>query len=211
MPNKLEEFTHLSLLSPTQPNVYIIEGHLLRPRVFDNTSGAERFMTDLIESHGRFLSGRHFFHFQSIIHVSDFAQFMDPIARTEEYYGVFFFSNIPNGTEVYFKPRVNQRFQGPFPWFRGNITLPIEKLMEVGEEMVSYPRIGKGIKEFLQEFQNEFHSSKSTGETRSGSSRYFDARLRTEYIRGQEYRYTTKFNPDHLAMVREDPSTPYGR
>ena len=184
MPKKLEEFTHLSLLSPTKPNIYIIEGHLLRPRVFDNTPSVEKFMTELIEGHGRFLSSRHFLHFQSIIHVSDFAQFMDPISRSEEYYGVFFLSNIPNGTEVYFKSRIEQRFQGPFPWFRGNITLPIEKLMEVGEEMVSYPKIGKGIKEFLEEFQHKFHSSKSTGETRSGSSRYFDARLRTEYNRG---------------------------
>lgn len=210
MPKKLEEFTHLSLFSPTQPNVYIIEGHMLRVSISEKNISLENFMAELISSHGRFLSGNRFFHFQSIIHVSDFAQFMDPFSKAEEYYGVFFLSNIPNGTEVYFKPRIDQRFQGPFPWFRGNITLPIEKLMEVGEEMVSYPRIGKGIKGFLKEFQHEFHSSKSTGETRSGSSRYFDARLRTEYIRGQEYRYTSKFNPDHFAMVREDPSTPYG-
>ena len=210
MPKKLEEFTHLSLLSPTQPNIYIIEGHMLKPNDLHITPNIENFMAELIISHGRFLSGRRFFHFQSIIHVSDFAQFMDPFSKTDEYYGVFFFSNIPNGTEVYFKPRVEQSFQGPFPWFRGNITMPIEKLMEVGEEMVSYPKIGKGIKEFLEKFQYEFHSAKSTGETRSGSSRYFDARLRMEYIRGQEYRYTSKFNPGHFAMVREDPSTPYG-
>ena len=206
----LEHFTHLSVLSPTRPNVYILEARLIRERVLDATSSQLNHLVDLFENHGRYCYGPKHLHLQTFIHVSDFESVMTPIEQPPEYFGVIFLSNISNGTEIYFKPRPEARFRGPYPWFRGNITLPIEKLMEVGEEMISYPSINNQIKDFLKEFDCLFFGLRNSGEVRSGASRYFDARYRTQFERPPEYRYS-KSGSDNLAMVFQDTSSPYGR
>ena len=210
MSDILEQFTHLSVLSPTRPNVYILEGRLIRDRILDNTSSSLKEITDMFEKHGRYTYGQKHLHLQTFIHVSDFQRVLRPIEDRPEYYGVIFLSNISNGTEIYFKPSPQARFSGPFPWFRGNITLPIEKLMEVGEEIISYPKINHRIKDFLNSFDGLFYGLRNTGEVRSGASKYFDARYRAHYERPPEYR-RSKSGSDDLAVVLQDTSHPYGR
>lgn len=207
---QLEPFTHLSAMSPTKPNVYFFEARLIRDRILDNTSSCLDKLTEMFEQHGRYSYAMKYLHLQSIIHVSDFPEVTRPIEQPEEYYGVIFLSNMSNGTEIYFKPSPKARLSGPYPWFRGNITLPIEKLMEVGEEMISYPKINRQIGGFLKEFDNLFFGLRNSGEVRSGASRYFDARYRAEYQRPPEYR-RSKSGIDDLAVVFQDTSHPYGR
>lgn len=207
---RIQEEFHNDLLNPKRPNVYIVQGQLLRPKNLDNTTSTFPYLKNLIKTHGRyFATDKHIF-FQSIIHIADFSDLISPIESATEYYGVIFLSNIPNGTEVYFKPRPDERLQGPYPWFRGNITLPIDKLMEVGDEMISYPQIGRGIREFIDNFDSFHFSLVNSGEIRSESSLYFDVRYRTQYFPKTE---SLLESPDvkYSALVRQDTSTPFGR
>ena len=189
MNNSSRFYTHLDMLSVKGANFYWLEGQFIRMGNPDATTSFRKELEELTLKHGRYISSHKYLFIQSLIHVADFKDFWSKIASKPEYRGVFFLSNIANGTEVYHKLDAYGGFLGPYPWFRGNITLPIDKLMEVGDEMLLYPKINREIKAFLEKYEEYAFAALNNerGEENRESSQYFDNRNVIRFERRQDY------------------------
>lgn len=217
MQNSSRFYTHLDMLSVKGANYYWLEGRFKRIGNPDATTSFKKQLEDLTEKHGRFISTNKHLFIQSLIHVSDFEDFWSKITNKPEYRGVFFLSNIANGTEVYHKLDAYGGFLGPYPWFRGNITLPIDKMMELGDEMVSYPKINREIKKFLQHYEEVAFAALNNerGQEDRGSSQYFDSRNTLRFERRQDYNFYPYFDSEprddkiHRRLARKMSSDPF--
>lgn len=189
MNNGSRFYTHLDMLSVKGANYYWLEGRFIRNKYLDATSSFRKELEELTLNHGRYISSNQHLFIQSLIHVGDFQNFWVKISGKPEYRGVFFLSNIANGTEIYHKLDTYGNFIGPYPWFQGNITLPLDKLMNVGDEILSYPKINREIKSFLEKYEeNGFIAlNNERGDENRESSQYFDNRNTIRFERKQEY------------------------
>lgn len=217
MQNGSRFYTHLDMLGAKGANYYWLEGRFIRTGNPDATSSFRKELKELTLKHGRYVSSNKHLFIQSLIHVSNFEDFWTKITGKSEYRGVFFLSNIANGTEVYHKLDAYGRFLGPYPWFRGNITLSIDKMMELGDEMISYPKINREIKEFLQHYEEVAFAALNNerGQEDRGSSQYFDARNTLRFERRQDYNFHPYFDSEpwddkiYRRMAREMSSDPF--
>ena len=200
--NSSYRYSFLDLLGDKLNNTYLMEARFTRESDLDNTSSIRATMESKFERYGRYHSSSKHLFGHSIIHVSDFEEFWQPIAFNPEYEGVFFLSNVANGTEIYIKLTRRGGFLGPYPWFRGAITLPIDKLMEVGDEMVSYPKTNQAVRQFLDYFDQRRTEGSIYG-ARYGTSPEFDKRMQARYSPVQYTRdFSTWDGEIDLGMVR---------
>ena len=217
MNNSSRFYTHLDMLSVKGANYYWLEGRFFRMENPDASFSFKKELEELTLKHGRYISTNKHLFIQSLIHMTDFEDFRSKITSKPEYRGVFFLSNIANGTEIYPKLDTYGGFLGPYPWFRGNITLPIDKLMEVGDEMLSYPKINREIKAFLERYEEHAFTALNNqrGEEDRESSEYFDCRNEIRFHRKQDYLPYPYFGDDsgddkvHRRLARKMSSDPF--